>query len=89
MPRISKCDNKNKKTQKKYKSRPSPAFPANDCKNKTKSSGKQVVAAKGNIEVATGTADYICRECFSFSLIFYDFPGLTSEVRFYTRKLSL
>ena len=36
MPRVSKCDNKNKKTQKKYKSRPSPAFAANDCKNKTK-----------------------------------------------------
>jgi hypothetical protein len=36
MPRVSKCDNKNRKTQKKYKSRPSPAFAANDCKNKTK-----------------------------------------------------
>lgn len=36
MPKISKCDNKNKKTQKKYTSRPSPPFAANDCKNKTK-----------------------------------------------------
>ena len=36
MPRISKCDNRKKRTQKKYTSRPSPPFSANDCKNKTK-----------------------------------------------------
>lgn len=36
MSKVSKCDKKNKKTQKKYTSRPSPPFSANDCKNKTK-----------------------------------------------------